>query len=206
MSSGKTTNYALNQWNREDLFLMEEFNQDNAILDEAIHKCSLVKLSSEKLTATANSWTVDLTQWGSANFSEFQLYLSGWHNSTGVREMYLTMNGIANSTSYLTGDLAQSPELTTNSAILLGKLAGAASNNHGGMKIELRLFSKGVEVVSSGLCSYTNATHAAYHCVGSPSATTLVTRSNLRNVTIFCGDQDVMLAAGSILTVYGVKG
>ena len=36
MSSGKTTNYQLNQWQPGDNFLREEFNEDNRKLDAAL--------------------------------------------------------------------------------------------------------------------------------------------------------------------------
>ena len=36
MANGQTSNYGLNQWIAEDLFLREEFNADNSKLDEAL--------------------------------------------------------------------------------------------------------------------------------------------------------------------------
>lgn len=38
MASGQTSNYGLNQWAAEDKVLREEFNQDNAKIDEAMHE------------------------------------------------------------------------------------------------------------------------------------------------------------------------
>ena len=47
MSTNKTTNYQLNQWEAEDKVLRTEFNQDNLKIDQALHG----KADQEALTA-----------------------------------------------------------------------------------------------------------------------------------------------------------
>jgi hypothetical protein len=205
MSTGKTSNFSLNQWDKEDLFLMDEFNADNQAIDEALEKASLVWLYSRKLSTSNNTINIDLSSYDLSGLSELRLHLSGWHNGTSLKEVSMTLNGSTGSTDYLTVDLAAGESVSTASAMKVGKIAGSASNNHGGMNISVGLYQKGVVVQSSGICCFSNSDAAAYNCVGLPSSSLLVTQNSLTSLQLCMTDSNYKLAAGTVLVMYGVK-
>ena len=70
MASGYTANYGLCQWQPEDQFVREEFNQDNAKIDEAlggkIGRCEPIELPLLSQTSTDRIFDlsgVDWSQW-----------------------------------------------------------------------------------------------------------------------------------------------
>jgi len=61
MSSSKTAKLGLNQWQRSDFLIMDDFNADNAKLDAAVGAMPWWKLREVTTAATAAQVDIDLT-------------------------------------------------------------------------------------------------------------------------------------------------
>lgn len=62
MASGQTENYGLNQWASEDAVLREEFNRDNAKINDALMNMPYVKIVSFKTEQDTNEFSMDVSQ------------------------------------------------------------------------------------------------------------------------------------------------
>ena len=72
----KTSNYQLNQWDKEDRILMEDFNGDNAKIDAAIKKVD-TRLTSEAAALRNRSGFVHIkSAYNNSNTTRFSLSVS----------------------------------------------------------------------------------------------------------------------------------
>ena len=60
-SSNKTSHLALNQWQRTDPVVMDDFNADNAKVDAALSSLPVVKLFSVTVGTAAQQVDIDLS-------------------------------------------------------------------------------------------------------------------------------------------------
>ena len=119
----KTQNYKLNQWEKSDRVLMEDFNADNAKIDAAIHEadsrltaavaaersarvsavqaardaCPLVVLRSVTLTGNTSNYALDLTGFDWEDYAEVMICMllkSADHGAT-VKVLLNGQSGIA---------------------------------------------------------------------------------------------------------------
>ena len=91
----KTTNYQLNQWEKTDRILMDDFNADNAIIDAALAgKAPMALLHDETLTAETREIELDMggENWGSYGII-FLVYSPGAKNDGGSVRVGPTKDG-----------------------------------------------------------------------------------------------------------------
>jgi hypothetical protein len=205
MSSEKTTNYGLHQWKRDDLFLMEEFNENNSMIDEALEACALVRLKTVTLSADATKVSIDLSDLPVDQLGELHFRISGCHNSSGLRGVQMTWNGRSSDESYLWADLAQDSEMTTDSVMPVGNLTGDSTGCHSGIKVEVELFDNGITYRSLGAAAYTNTTSQGCCYLGTQSITNYLTRKELQSVQFQMESTSVKFKTGTVITVYGVR-
>ena len=70
----QTPNYQLNQWDKSDRIMMEDFNADNAKLDAALSLIPVVELWTTTLTEPALEIDVDVSGIDLTRFSELIAY------------------------------------------------------------------------------------------------------------------------------------
>ena len=75
MASGQTEHYNLSQWQPEDKVLREEFNQDNAKLDEALEHFPCVRLAYAETTSAAQQIELNLSSIELAAYSGYKLFI-----------------------------------------------------------------------------------------------------------------------------------
>lgn len=111
MSSSKTSNIGLNQWQRSDFFVMDDFNADNQKIDAAFGKVAYVKLADITTAADANQVDVDLSSFDMSKYSELRVTLRCNASASSTAAMKLCVNdltdtiykcGSAGTTDYLT--------------------------------------------------------------------------------------------------------
>ncbi len=207
MSSGKTTNLGLHQWEKEDLFLMDEFNEDNQLLDAAVGKSALLKLETVTLTAAANKVAFDLSGYDLSSYSELRLHIDGTCGSTGRRILYLSLNETAATGMYyyLSAAAAETSfTLSDEAGIPLGRLTSAGNYLQSGLDATIHLYGNGLYVEGRGVSLYSESALSYDHFVGMPSMDNGVTRDTLKSVEVYFTDSSVMLTAGSKVTLYGV--
>ena len=84
----KTANFELNQWDKTDRIMMEDFNTDNLRIDYAIRDSQFrVKLGEAELTEDAAALT--LTVENPADYCELAIC----YRAAGSKAMLLTLNG-----------------------------------------------------------------------------------------------------------------
>lgn len=106
-STGKTTNLGLNQWELTDPFLMEDFNEDNAKIDEALgevdskiaaaaEQSAFVSLMDVKLTAASRSIELDFSNIDLSQYASLEMRMYLPHSHTDKTYLCATMNDITN--------------------------------------------------------------------------------------------------------------
>lgn len=108
-SSNKTSHLALNQWQRTDPVVMDDFNADNAKLDAAIGgmKMPVVKLLEVVTTAAAAAVEldlsgIDLTQYRALEVCSQAVSNIVKDNAYAFDYLYLRINNDSGSSSYFT--------------------------------------------------------------------------------------------------------
>ena len=98
-STNKTANLHLNQWEPGDPVLREDFNADNARLDETI---ALVKLKEAYTEENANVLSLDLSDVPTERFLGLKAHLimPGDSALTGSSYYNLTLNGVSRASTY----------------------------------------------------------------------------------------------------------
>lgn len=101
MRSGKTANYELDQWTKSDQILMEDFNADNAKIDEALRAVAesnpYRKIISILTQSDAQQIDLDASGIDFAQYHKIELFV----DSPGMTSGYiLRVNGISAS-SYI---------------------------------------------------------------------------------------------------------
>jgi hypothetical protein len=205
MSSEKTTNYGLHQWKRDDLFLMEEFNENNSMIDEALEACALVRLKTVTLSADTTKVSIDLSDLPMDQLGELHFRISGCHSGSGLRGVQMTFNQRSSDESYLWADLTQDSEMTTDSVMPVGNLTGDSSGCQGGIKVEVELYDHGITYRSLGAAVYTNTTSQGCCYLGALSMTNYLTRSDLQSVQFQLESSSLKFKSGTVITVYGVR-
>lgn len=205
MSTGKTETYGLNQWQREDLFLMEEFNADNAAIDAALEQCALVRLKTLILTANTEKAVLDLTDLALEKFGELHFRIDGCHNSEGLKTLHMTLNGVSEEGSYLWADLAQGGALTSAASLPVGQLTNSAGGCQCGLRVELALYERGISCRCAGIAEYTDELSACHLYLGTLGMQNYLTRELLTSVEFFFDGSAAKLLSGGSITVYGVR-
>jgi hypothetical protein len=205
MSSEKTTNYGLHQWKRDDLFLMEEFNENNSKIDEALEACALVRLKTVTLSADTTKVSIDLTDLPVDQLGELHFRISGCHSGSDLRGVQMTFNQRSSDESYLWADLAQDSEMTTDSVMPVGNLTEDSKGCHGGIKVEVELFDHGITYRSLSAAACTDASSQGCCYLGTLSMSNYLTRSDLQSVQFQMESTTLKFKSGTVFTVYGVR-
>jgi hypothetical protein len=110
-SSSKTGNIGLNQWQRTDFFIMDDFNADNQKIDAAFGAVAYAKLADVTTAADAVQVDVDLSSVDMSKYSELHVTMRCNADALGTTTMKLCVNdltgtlykcGSSGTTDYLT--------------------------------------------------------------------------------------------------------
>ena len=207
MSSGSTETLGLHLWEKTDLFKMDEFNEDNQLLDAAAAARPWVRLDSQTLSEEASAVTLDLSGLDLTAYSQLHLHIDGTLVGTGRYPLNLLLNGISGSGLYLSmsvsdGDSAFS--LNEGDGLPLGCLAGSGSGTVSGMEAVISLYANGLMIETESITRYGELTPVFEHCLGLPSADCDVTPDTLESIRLFFEDDVTSFEAGSSVTVYGL--
>lgn len=202
MSSGSTETLGLHLWEKTDLFQMDEFNEDNQLLDSALAARPWVLLTEQSLSDEAETITVDLSGFDLTAYGRLHLHLDAAFSSAGVYPLSLLLNETGGAGLYYTMDAAGGESafsLSDGDGLPLGSLAGNGLIS--GMEITIDLYSTGLLVESRGIAVYGESAPVLSHCFGLASSELAVTPDTLESLRLYCGD--TALAAGSKAVVYG---
>lgn len=102
----QTTNYQLNQWEKSDRILMDDFNRDNEKLDSALAAMPLRKLLDITTEQDVTQVDLDLSGLDLTEFQELTLYI---HYPDTVTASYycLRVNGLTSGYTATNGDTSQ---------------------------------------------------------------------------------------------------
>lgn len=102
MANAQTEHYGLNQWSPGDPVLREEFNQDNAKIEEILCELEaqqpMVRLKHEVLQTAAKSYRLDLTSVNPGDFSGLRFLIRS--TSGGGGWIGLQLNGLTDNYEY----------------------------------------------------------------------------------------------------------
>lgn len=205
MSTGKTENYNLNQWDRSDLFLMEEFNADNAAIDAALAQCALVKLKTITLTEDTTKLSVDLSDLSLDSFRELHFSINACHNGTGLKTLHMTLNDISEEESYLYADMTTGNSFSTSATMPVGPLTRNFGGCQSGLKLELALFDHGISYHCTGIAEYSTASSGYTNYAGTLGMENFLTPNQLTSVEFLFAGSSAKLVSGSAVTIYGLR-
>jgi hypothetical protein len=205
MSSEKTSYLGLNQWKKEDLFLMEEFNGDNAAVDAAVEKCALVRLKTMTLSQSTNQVSLGLGDIDLDAYGELHIRIDGTHMGSGLKTVQMTVNQVSSDDSYLCGDGLTGGTLSLTSTMPLGKLTGNATGSSCGLKVELGLYDQGISYRCLSAAAYSDSLCSATLYVGTLAVGNEVTRDTLESVDFKMETTALKFRAGTTFTLYGVR-
>ena len=102
----KTENYNLNQWEKTDRVLMDDFNENNAKIDAAIaavrHAISIEKLAELSIGADTTQYNIDVQGLDLTQYYRLDLYVTPPATTANYADtIYLRVNGL--SRGYLYG-------------------------------------------------------------------------------------------------------
>ena len=93
----KTANYQLNQWQKSDRILMEDFNSDNRKIDTALKELkdaqTVVKLLDMTTTEARSELTLDLSSVDLTRYHKLDIWLMPNLSGSGGRTAQLYANG-----------------------------------------------------------------------------------------------------------------
>jgi hypothetical protein len=185
MSSSKTAKLGLNQWQRSDFLIMDDFNADNAKLDAALDAVPWVKLLDVTTAASAAQVDIDLSGIDLTGYMDV-LVCARLKNSS----VYIRVNGLGSGSYSYNG---------SNSADYMQLLYGESD---GSMTERIHLTDYGSSAacwlqglntgssVGAG-CSY-NSAGTAHISLAAVTALNFVASSGA-------------IGAGSRLVIYGMK-
>ena len=205
MSTGKTENYNLNQWERSDLFLMEEFNADNAAIDAALAQCALVKLKTITLTEDTAKLSVDLSGLSLDSFRELHFSINACHNGTSPKTLHMTLNDVSDADCYLYADMTTGNSFATGATMPVGQLTGHAGGCQSGLKVELALFDHGISYHCAGIAEYSNSNSGYTNYAGTLAMDNFLTPDLLTSVEFLFAGSSAKLVSGSAVTIYGLR-
>lgn len=94
----KTTNFGLNQWEKTDRIMMEDFNADNAKTEEALtaiwDTIPLVKLDHFTATESTSQIVFDLSKINLKEFATLRISIRSFETSVPATYVLLTVNQI----------------------------------------------------------------------------------------------------------------
>ncbi len=205
MSSGKTENYNLNQWTRNDLFLMEEFNADNAAIDAALTQCALVKLKTVTLTEDTAKVSIDLSDLPLDAFGELHFRINACHTSAGLKTVHMTLNDESTEDIYLYADMNRDSDFLFGSTMPVGQLANQAGGCQSGMKVELALYDHGISYHCISLAEYSDTVNGYTNYAGALSMQNFLTPNLLTSVEFMFTGSTAQFQSGGTFTVYGIR-
>lgn len=177
----KTNSFNLNQWEKSDRIMMEDFNADNAKLEAALNKIwdtfPLVKLMNQTLEEATTHTDLDLSGMDLTNYRLLRLSVRFPSSSIPAYYLALQVNGL--STGYQASDDESASVLNR---IYVNKTMGSAD-----AEIDVGLY---------------------LYCVNrSPIPTDQVTSLNLIGTNNLVDlSAPTMIPAGTKITLYGLKG
>lgn len=206
MSSGKTANYNLNQWQQSDLFLMEEFNADNAAIDAALGQCALVNLKTVSLEEEVGSVSIDLSDLSLSPYGELHFRINACHDSVGLKTLYMTLNNQNTAESYLYADMGRDESFLSGSTMPVGELTNSTAGCQSGLKVELSLYDHGISYHCTSMAQYSGTVNGYHNYGGTLGMQNFLTRDQLTSVQFLFDGSTARFLAGSTITVYGVRG
>lgn len=212
MASNQTANYGLNQWAGSDRFLREEFNADNAKVDEALYEMSVRRttlLKTVTADAAAQQLDVDLSGIDLTQYSQLRLVCQMTASDTGtagaptVFPLTMRFNGLTGtyycqlpSGSAVGGDVTSTQQV---SGIDIGYLA--PSGSYGALCVTLTDGGKSVMAAGTGYaCGSDRYFHFSSTLGGTISA---VKFTGLTAINLCLGVSTYRITAGAKVYVYG---
>lgn len=193
----QTTNYQLNQWEKSDRILMDDFNRDNEKLDSALQAirdaCPVVKLLDVTTEQDAAQVDLDLSGLDLTPYSNLQveIHLAG---GTSSAYCYVRCNGI--SSGYVRGSDTPSGLCVFN----LGLTPTATV-------VHLMIALEEGGIVGAPIYGYWANSYNAFYSQGSNSlgAIRTVKRDTLTALNFVMSDTSERMSAESRFLVRGVK-
>ena len=203
-STNKTTNLGLNQWVLSDPFLMEDMNEDNRKIDEAVNAKPYVKLMD--ITTVADAQQVDLNVSG-VDFTKYAM-LQLFSNATvnPLDTAYCIYARINNGGDYFHTTMYNYSNTAANYVAKFDACVAASMRS-----TALRMDISGFAPVSSAtktplLIRSLGAHFSRYnHLSGGYGLRLLNSMAEFASINFLTDNSSVKIAAGSRFVLYGVR-
>lgn len=198
-STNKTAVLKLNQWVASDPVLREDFNADNAKLDDAVQMFSLVFLKRGTMTENARFLHVDMSDLDLTQYQALHLVVNPIGPTVAGTSVGLqftmnnlsSVNGAYNQATLTSGTFYPSKTLDFKSAMPDGGTVITADISLT-PRLPGTITCRGSYSGTSSICFFVDPTY--------------LSKSNLVNLQVFPNADDYQIQAGSQYVLYGLKG
>jgi hypothetical protein len=194
-SSNKTPNLALNQWQRSDPVVMDDFNADNAKLDAALGGMAVDRLLTVVTSAAANQVDLDLSGLDLTKYA--QLHLAAGIITDNGTGSYCYCNMRANDIA--SGYMYCRDGQTVSTSNIIGQFATSSIGSICDAKL-MTVVSYLHSITESNFTAsgYASPTSPCMGCVALPTG-------KLTKLSIYVQTAPYKIQAGTRIVLYGLK-